>query len=259
MFRKEKPMGKINYRAIVWDAGTYGEFCGSPANLNEMFDRVGKYPGHRGMRLADFVYKVADPVFAYAKGDVVTTVWNPSRFATVTGKITEDDFRRYLEIQFADGTVTTVGSDKVAESIAPADIPEELIALARAEAEKVREMTEMDTDMRRSRAEVLYCLDVLVRHLSDEDVMNAWLAVGIPDGTLEKWPTDEQVDPFLAYAEDKKEFENLVKTALAIIRKETHVTEHEDRNRDDNRMGEGRLGGRGKPRPRGTVRVGHSP
>lgn len=85
-------------------------------------------------------------------------------------------------------------------------------------------MTETDTNMRRSRAEVLYCLDVLVRHLSDEDVMNTWLAVGIPDGTLEKWPADEQVDPFLAYAEDIEEFEDKVITALRLIRHETMRT-----------------------------------
>lgn len=72
----------------------------------------------------------------------------------------------------------------------------------------------------RSRAEVLYCLDVLIRHLADENVMDTWLAVGIPDGTLEKWPTDEQVKPFLDYAENIEEFENKVLSALRIIRHE---------------------------------------
>lgn len=134
-------MGKINYRAIKWNAKTYGEFCGSAANLDEMFVRVGRYPGHAGMRLADFVYRTTDPVFAYTKGDVVTTTGSPRRFATVTGRITHDDFYRHLEIQFADGTATTVRSDKVAESIAPADIPAELIALARAEAGKAPDLS----------------------------------------------------------------------------------------------------------------------
>lgn len=72
----------------------------------------------------------------------------------------------------------------------------------------------------RSRAEVLYCLDVLIRHLADEGVMDTWLAVGLPDGTLEKWPTDEQVEPFLCYAEDIGEFEDKVISALSIIRHE---------------------------------------
>ena len=41
---------------------------------------------------------------------------------------------------------------------------------------------------------MLYCLDVLIRHIADENVMAAWLSLGIPDGTLEKWPTDEQIE-----------------------------------------------------------------
>lgn len=134
-------MRKINYKAIRWGAGTYGEFCGSAANLREMYGRVCKYPGFAGMTMSDFVYRKADPVFAYEKGDVVTTTGNPKRFATVTGKITKDDFRRYLEIQFSDGSVTTVGSDEVAASLAPADIPDELVALARAEAGKAPDLS----------------------------------------------------------------------------------------------------------------------
>lgn len=82
-------------------------------------------------------------------------------------------------------------------------------------------MSELKDREIRSRAEVLYCLDVLIRHLSDEDLMDTWLAVGIPDGTLEKWPTDEQVKPFLDYAENIGEFEDTVLTALHIIRHET--------------------------------------
>lgn len=85
-------------------------------------------------------------------------------------------------------------------------------------------MSELVTRGQRSRAEVLYCLDVLVRHLSDEDVMDTWLAIGIPDGTLEKRPTDEQVEPFLDYADDVGEFEDKVITALRLIRSEAMET-----------------------------------
>lgn len=82
-------------------------------------------------------------------------------------------------------------------------------------------MSELAIQRRRSRAEVLYCLDVLIRHISDENVMAAWLSLGIPDGTLEKWPTDEQVDPFLDFAENEREFDDLVSTALRTIRYNT--------------------------------------
>ena len=88
-------------------------------------------------------------------------------------------------------------------------------------------MNELEHKKQRSRAEVLYCLDVLIRHLADEDVMDTWLAVGIPDGTLEKWPTDEQVEPFLEYAENIGEFEDNVLTALRIIRHEAMKTRTE--------------------------------
>ena len=88
-------------------------------------------------------------------------------------------------------------------------------------------MNELEHKKQRSRAEVLYCLDVLVRHLADEDVMDTWLAVGIPDGTLEKWPADEQVEPFLDYAENVGEFEDMVMSALRIIRHEAMKTRTE--------------------------------
>lgn len=81
-------------------------------------------------------------------------------------------------------------------------------------------MSELKDKETRSRAEVLYCLDILIRHLADENVMDTWLAIGIPDGTLEKWPTDEQVKPFLYYAGDIGEFESKVSSALRIIRQE---------------------------------------
>ena len=79
----------------------------------------------------------------------------------------------------------------------------------------------------RSRAENHNCLDVLTRHLADEDVLDTWLAVGIHDGTLEKWPTDEQVEPFLDYAENIREFEDKVMMALRLIRHETMKTRTE--------------------------------
>lgn len=88
-------------------------------------------------------------------------------------------------------------------------------------------MSEIKDKEMRSRAEVLYCLDVLIRHLADEYIMDTWLAVGIPDGTLEKWPTDEQIEPFLYYAEDIGEFEDKVLSALRIIHYKTMKTRTE--------------------------------
>ena len=85
---------------------------------------------------------------------------------------------------------------------------------------KETNMSELKDREIRSRAEVLYCLDVLIRHLCDEGMMDTWLAVGLSDGTLGKWPTDEEVEPFFCYAEDIGEFEDKVISALSIIRHE---------------------------------------
>lgn len=85
-------------------------------------------------------------------------------------------------------------------------------------------MSELAIQRRRSRAEVLYCLDVLLRHLDDENALTSWLTLGVPDGTLGKWPSDEQVEPFLDFAEDEQEFDELVLTALRILRRETLAT-----------------------------------
>lgn len=79
---------------------------------------------------------------------------------------------------------------------------------------------ELEPKARRSRAEVLYCLDVLVRHINDEETaMDTWLALGVPDGTLEEWPTDAQVEPFLALAKDEMSFGDLVRTGLSLLRR----------------------------------------
>ena len=56
-------------------------------------------------------------------------------------------------------------------------------------------MSELKDRETRSRAEVLYCLNVLIQHI-----------------------TDEQVEPFLCYAEDIGEFEDQVLSALRLIR-----------------------------------------
>lgn len=54
--------------------------------------------------------------------------------------------------------------------------------------------------------------------LTDGDVMETWLTDGVPDGTLEKRPTDEQVEPFLFYAEEESLFNDIVRTAMKLLR-----------------------------------------
>ena len=81
-------------------------------------------------------------------------------------------------------------------------------------------MSKLALQRQRSRAEVLYCLDVLVRHINDEEAaMDTWLALGVPDGTLKEWPTDEQIDPFLDLADNEETFGELVRTGLVLLRR----------------------------------------
>ena len=85
-------------------------------------------------------------------------------------------------------------------------------------------MSEISSWRRRSRAEVLYCLDGLLRHLDDENALASWLTLGDPDGTLGKGPSDEQGEPLLDCAEAEQECDELGLTALRILRRETLAT-----------------------------------
>ena len=85
----------------------------------------------------------------------------------------------------------------------------------------------------RSRAEVLYCLDVLIRnHFNDEERSTNWLANGIPDGTLERPPTDEQVEPYLGFVGDGEtsghlEYDYFVKLGVSMLYRECFKTRYE--------------------------------
>lgn len=81
---------------------------------------------------------------------------------------------------------------------------------------------ELKERFRRSRAEVLYCLDVLIHnHFNDEERSVKWLANGIPDGTLEKPPTDEQVAPYFDFLEDdtgnRLDYDYFVKLGVSML------------------------------------------
>lgn len=81
-------------------------------------------------------------------------------------------------------------------------------------------MSDIAESRRRSRAEILYCLDVLVGHLNDEDAAEGWLTNGVPDGTLDLPPTEAQTEPFLDFVDDENEFEYLVSLGLSILNRE---------------------------------------
>lgn len=95
---------------------------------------------------------------------------------------------------------------------------------------------ELKARFRRSRAEVLYCLDVLIHnHFNDEERSMTWLANGIPDGTLEKPPTDEQVAPYFDFLEDdstadpkmKLDYDYFVKFGVSMLYHECFKSTYE--------------------------------
>ena len=84
-------------------------------------------------------------------------------------------------------------------------------------------MSELENQRRRSRAEVLYCLDVLIhQHFNDEERTERWLVDGIPDGTLEKPPTDEQVEPYLGFVDGDQglDYDHFVKLGVSMLHRE---------------------------------------
>lgn len=91
-------------------------------------------------------------------------------------------------------------------------------------------MSELEDRRRRSRAEVLYCLDVLIhQHFNDEEHTVRWLSDGVPDGTLEKPPTDEQVEPYLGFVDGDQEldYDQFVKLGVSMLYHECFKTRYE--------------------------------
>lgn len=126
-------MRKIDYSKIKWDAATNWEFCGSKENLKEVWNRASE---RRGVRISieEFGYNKPNPGHAYDKGDVVTYTGNGrTEFAVVEAPVTNAG---YFIVKTADGSLLRVHPRDIAYQVSIADVPDELMALARAEAGK---------------------------------------------------------------------------------------------------------------------------
>lgn len=126
-------MRKINYGKIKWGAATNWEFCGSKENLKEVWDRASK---GRGIRLSieEFGYDKPTPGYAYEKGDIVTYTENDrTMLAVVDAPVSSNG---YFYVRLPDGHKLRVHPGELASKLSIADIPDELMALARAEAGK---------------------------------------------------------------------------------------------------------------------------
>lgn len=124
----------IDYSKIRWDAPTYWEFCGTKENLRKVWDNCHENLGIRNP-IESFGYEKPIKGLAFTKGDVVTySAPNEApRYATVTAPCTCNG---NFCILFANGEEVAVHPSDIPTCIAIAGIPDELVALARAEAGK---------------------------------------------------------------------------------------------------------------------------
>ena len=126
---------KIDYGKIIWDAKTNWAFCGTKENLRLVWDRNWDCLGVR-VPIEEFAYEKPRKGLAFAKGDVViySTPGHAPRYATVTDPVSESN--GYTYIRTANGENFAINPSNIPGCLAIADIPDELIALARAEAGK---------------------------------------------------------------------------------------------------------------------------
>ena len=127
-------MRKIDYSRIKWDAATNWEFCGSKENLKEVWNRASECRGVR-TSVEEFGYSKPSPGLTFEKGDVVVYVDDDeiTSFAVVDIPLSDNG---YFYIRLPDGHQVRVHPRELAVKVKIADIPDELMALARAEAGK---------------------------------------------------------------------------------------------------------------------------
>lgn len=127
-------MRKIDYGKIKWGARTNWEFCGSKENLREVWNRTWEYLGIR-VSIEEFGYNVPRLGLVYEKGDVVTyTDGDRSIFAVVDTPV--DSTTGYFYVRIASGHRLKIHPGDLARKVSIADIPDELMSLARMEAGK---------------------------------------------------------------------------------------------------------------------------
>ena len=126
-------MRKINYSKIRWDAKTNWEFCGSKENLRETCDRHYRICGVR-YPVEEFGYLTPLRQLAYDVGDIVMFHGSSTNvLAVVVTPITDTG---YFKLKFADGSTMLIHPNELNAKVEIANIPDELVALARAEANK---------------------------------------------------------------------------------------------------------------------------
>lgn len=131
---------KIDYKKIDWSATTNWEFCGTKENLRTVWERNWECIGVR-VPIEEFAYEKPRKGLAFAKGDIVTyTVPGMTpKYASVVEPVNKSN--AYTYIRLADGTHVAVHPGNLPTFLKIADVPYELVALARAEAGEPVDLT----------------------------------------------------------------------------------------------------------------------
>lgn len=82
----------------------------------------------------------------------------------------------------------------------------------------------LDPRVVESRAEALLAMDVLMKHLNDENDQVDWLTDGVPDGAPPMRMTQEQLDYYSQFADG---FEDLAKVFARTVRRVCFKTTYE--------------------------------
>jgi len=90
--------------------------------------------------------------------------------------------------------------------------------------EMPKDAATLDPRVVESRAEALMAMDVLMKHLNDEDDQTYWLTDGVPDGAPPLHMTQEQLEYYSQFAGD---FEEMVKVFARIVKRVCFKTKYE--------------------------------
>lgn len=82
----------------------------------------------------------------------------------------------------------------------------------------------LDQSVVESRAEVLMAMDVLMKHVNDEDDQTDWLVNGVPDGAPPLRMTQDQMEYYGQFVDD---FEEMIKVFARTVRRVCFKTIYE--------------------------------
>lgn len=70
---------------------------------------------------------------------------------------------------------------------------------------------------KKSRDILLYCMNIIMRHLNDEDAQESWLTLGVPDGTAVEEPGEELTREIADLECSNDEFESMLRVFVRTL------------------------------------------